>query len=491
MAMSMTVGACPCQWELSESRHSRISAFSSGFRASSVELVSKVERFACLRSRDPPRGGGRSGHIALRIRADLNWEKEEARWVREEQRWLREEQRWMREEARWVQEKQELLQESEILKNQVAVLKLQLEELRSQVRQDEVTDASLRNLVTGMKTLLQALSAPVSDDALTLGESETRTVKQIPRIASSVEAEAEVRSPAESNPLAFVVPSELIAVVTTKDVPTKSNGASNSATPVASRPQPSAPTSQTAKGSGAASTPPTKKARTLKSGMDGDDVKELQEALAELGFYSGEEDIEYSMFSDGTESAVKTYQASIGVPEDGLVNAKLLATILGVEAEETEKTEKSVSPPMGKDVTPPKKKSPVVAKSPPQKEEPASRSSREIDRYERTNAEDTHGSQRRVYLLGENRWEEPGRLTIKAQQSQNGSGMKLVIENCFSCRGLGTMLCTDCEGTGDLNVEEQFLEWIDGEEPRCPYCEGVGAVPCDLCDGKGLQAIKK
>lgn len=36
-----------------------------------------------------------------------------------------------------------------------------------------------------------------------------------------------------------------------------------------------------------------------------------QEALLKLGFYSGEEDMEYSSFSSGTERAVKTWQVSL------------------------------------------------------------------------------------------------------------------------------------------------------------------------------------
>jgi hypothetical protein len=34
----------------------------------------------------------------------------------------------------------------------------------------------------------------------------------------------------------------------------------------------------------------------------------MQEALQKLGFYSGEEDMEYSSFSSGTDRAVKTWQ---------------------------------------------------------------------------------------------------------------------------------------------------------------------------------------
>jgi hypothetical protein len=35
-----------------------------------------------------------------------------------------------------------------------------------------------------------------------------------------------------------------------------------------------------------------------------------QEALEKLGYYSGEEDMEFSSFSSGTERAVKTWQVT-------------------------------------------------------------------------------------------------------------------------------------------------------------------------------------
>ncbi|KAF8388388.1 hypothetical protein HHK36_027055 [Tetracentron sinense] len=40
-----------------------------------------------------------------------------------------------------------------------------------------------------------------------------------------------------------------------------------------------------------------------------------------------------------------------------------------------------------------------------------------------------------------------------------------------------------CDGTGEPNIEEQFLEWVD-EGTKCPYCEGVGYSVCDVCEGK-------
>jgi len=50
----------------------------------------------------------------------------------------------------------------------------------------------------------------------------------------------------------------------------------------------------------------------------------MQEALQKLGFYSGEEDMEYSSFSSGTERAVKTWQATVGTSEDGVMTSGLL-----------------------------------------------------------------------------------------------------------------------------------------------------------------------
>ncbi|WCJ24243.1 plastid transcriptionally active 5 [Euphorbia peplus] len=43
-----------------------------------------------------------------------------------------------------------------------------------------------------------------------------------------------------------------------------------------------------------------------------------------LGFYSGEEDMEFSSFSSGTERAVKTWQASLSIPDDGIMTTELL-----------------------------------------------------------------------------------------------------------------------------------------------------------------------
>ncbi|KVH90965.1 hypothetical protein Ccrd_007015 [Cynara cardunculus var. scolymus] len=55
----------------------------------------------------------------------------------------------------------------------------------------------------------------------------------------------------------------------------------------------------------------------------------------------------------------------------------------------------------------------------------------------------------RVFLLGENRWEDSSRLKNRNKQ------------------------------------DSQFLEWV-GEDTKCPYCEGIGHSICDVCQGTGF-----
>ncbi|KAL5215393.1 hypothetical protein ABZP36_006794 [Zizania latifolia] len=64
--------------------------------------------------------------------------------------------------------------------------------------------------------------------------------------------------------------------------------------------------------------------RALRVGTKGEDVRAMQEALEKLDYYSGEEDMEFSSFSSGTERAVKTWQATVGISEDGVMTSDLL-----------------------------------------------------------------------------------------------------------------------------------------------------------------------
>lgn len=142
----------------------------------------------------------------------------------------------------------------------------------------------------------------------------------------------------------------------------------------------------------------------------------------------------------------------------------------------------------------------------------------EIERFARSSIE---AGERRVFLLGENRWEDPSRIhrvaaakeasqeapsgaagvsssgsvtsravngviNVEVAAGQKGAGLKLALKQCFECRGIGRVTCLECEGTGELNVEEQFLDWA-GDDAHCLYCDGIGAIDCDVCDGSGTE----
>lgn len=53
---------------------------------------------------------------------------------------------------------------------------------------------------------------------------------------------------------------------------------------------------------------------------------------------------------------------------------------------------------------------------------------------------DVEVSEHRVFLLGENRWEEPSRLS--GRNKQGGTISKDSKTKCLTCRGEGRVLCT-------------------------------------------------
>nr|XP_043612884.1 protein disulfide isomerase pTAC5, chloroplastic-like [Erigeron canadensis] len=207
-----------------------------------------------------------------------------------------------------------------------------------------------------------------------------------------------------------------------------------------------------------------KKWTMLRVGSEGDQVQMLQEALLKLGFYCGEEDEEFSSFASGTERAVKTWQSSVGVPETGVMTAELLERLF---MEQQDKTSSSMEGANGTAAT-------SVTKAP---EIPSSFVKEDPEPYESDN---------RVYLLGENRWEDASRLKNRNGQNQTQTDSKgVVTTKCITCRGVGHLLCLECDGTGEPNIEPQFLEWV-GEDTKCPYCEGHGHITCDVCEGTGV-----
>nr|XP_004298010.2 PREDICTED: uncharacterized protein LOC101295804 isoform X2 [Fragaria vesca subsp. vesca] len=198
----------------------------------------------------------------------------------------------------------------------------------------------------------------------------------------------------------------------------------------------------------------------LRKGSEGEHVRAMQESLLKSGFYSGEEDMEFSNFSSGTERAVKTWQASIGLPEDGIMTEELLERLFNdPQADGAVESKEDANGAAGTSVTEISEVKQIVLKE---------------------DAADVDESYHRVFLLGENRWEEPSRLNKNKGSETNTTG---TATKCLTCRGEGRLLCTECDGTGEPNIEEQFLEWID-EGAKCPYCEGLGFTVCDVCEGK-------
>ncbi|XP_043703515.1 protein disulfide isomerase pTAC5, chloroplastic [Telopea speciosissima] len=354
-----------------------------------------------------------------------NWEREEIRWLREEQRWLREEQRWIGEEARWDLERESLLRE-------IADLKLRIQALE---RENSVQGASVAETVANMASLLQVLK----DADLKLKSA------RVNQITESGTGPAPMLLESESEEVKEMVVEEIRMLESNKE--------------------------------GKVETKKVKR-KSLRKGSEGEDVRAMQEALSKLGFYSGEEDIEYSSFSSGTERAVKTWQATLGGVEDGIMTAELLERLYMEQA--IANTGFKVN----------KNQQEVPATMPKQDggNGAAVSSMTEFSEIQQTVVKESgttevEVSQHRVFLLGENRWEEPSRLVGKGKKV-GGSTTSAVVTKCPTCRGEGHLLCMECDGTGEPNIEPQFMEWVD-EGANCPYCEGRGYSICDTCDGKG------
>ena len=184
-----------------------------------------------------------------------------------------------------------------------------------------------------------------------------------------------------------------------------------------------------------------------------------------LGFYSGEEDMEFSSFSSGTARAVKTWQASLGVREDGIMTEELLQMLFMDQDVKTDKDEASTIKQETKEAGNGAVKTQVSEKQ----------QSIIKDQGNRGN----EVSQHRVFLLGENRWEDPTRLNKPTNTSESTDTKK----KCVTCRGEGRLMCLECDGTGEPNIEPQFMELVD-EDAKCVYCEGLGYTVCDVCEGK-------
>ncbi|XP_059309406.1 protein disulfide isomerase pTAC5, chloroplastic [Lycium ferocissimum] len=352
-------------------------------------------------------------------------EREESRWLREEQRWLREEQRWLREERRWEEEREALLL-------QIKELKLRLKEIENNNNLLPEASSSVSDTVANIAKLLQLLKEGE------LGKN-VHVIAESGSIALPLVLEA-----AKQNEV--IVKEEPQEEKVIREVPKESKGEGKE----------------------------VKKRKTLKKGSEGDEVRLLQEQLLKLGFYCGEEDEEFSIFSSGTERAVKTWQSSCGIREDGIMTSELLEKLYMVQKIDGVKENP---------------KQPDVAEAKARANGAPVATIMEIEEVQQTTVKEdgvseTEVSHHRVFLLGENRWEEPSRLTASKKQAKTTSGS--TTTKCLTCRGEGRLLCMECDGTGEPNIEEQFMEWID-EGMKCPYCEGHGFITCDVCEGKKIM----
>ena len=71
-------------------------------------------------------------------------------------------------------------------------------------------------------------------------------------------------------------------------------------------------------------------ATTLCNGMSGEAVKEIQQALIDLGYLKGEAD---GVFGNKTENAVRKFQKANGLTADGLVGEQTRTLLLKMAAE--------------------------------------------------------------------------------------------------------------------------------------------------------------
>lgn len=81
---------------------------------------------------------------------------------------------------------------------------------------------------------------------------------------------------------------------------------------------------------------------------------------------------------------------------------------------------------------------------------------------------ETDITQHRVFLLGENRWEEPSRLKGNMQPAATKSSSGKATTKCLSCRGEGRLLCM-----GTFLLSCIFL-------PLAFYVNFVGILSCFL-----------
>ncbi|KMZ74824.1 hypothetical protein ZOSMA_122G00920 [Zostera marina] len=178
--------------------------------------------------------------------------------------------------------------------------------------------------------------------------------------------------------------------------------------------------------------------------------------------------MEFSSFSIGTERAVKTWQSTLGVHEDGVMSSQLLERLFtGRENDDSQIKSDQMINKLGS------------LNGVPQVASVSKIAGTQQSLIKDFGSVKDNVTKNRVFLLGENRWEEPSRL-VKSVQSGNERNPTSTSAKCLTCRGEKRLMCVECDGSGEPNIEQQFMEWV-GEETKCPYCDGLGYTICDAC----------
>ncbi|CAI5983002.1 unnamed protein product, partial [Closterium sp. NIES-65] len=282
------------------------------------------------------------------------WEREERRWEREQQRWEREELRWEREEARWARERASLEAEIAALEAEVESLRAALTsagggglaqsptpllpQAQAQLAEavggeiggglggaggvgSDLSKQQLLVLLRGLTHLLQittdshrasevATSAAIPTSSGVIAGAGAESLLQLlgPTASSTgsataggatavdgVRSTAGVAGATAEEILRNVPDADIIAAVASRTVNPLPADVDEGGADVAG-------------GAGKQEEGARKVQRKLNRGLYGDDVAQLQAALARQGFYCGEEDEEDEFFGANTESAVKTWQ---------------------------------------------------------------------------------------------------------------------------------------------------------------------------------------
>ncbi len=94
-------------------------------------------------------------------------------------------------------------------------------------------------------------------------------------------------------------------------------------------------------------------------------------------------------------------------------------------------------------------------------------------------------------------------LTITLEEAAFGCSKEITVthmEGCDTCEGTGAKegsmpeICTQCNGTGTVRVQQRTVFGTMASTSTCPHCQGEGKInrnPCKSCHGNGVVRKQK